>query len=371
MPRRKRDELDELRDRAAELPDGPVKIAVLEEAVALADKRGDVRAGYEARETLLDASIMAGRGDLILAHYAWCLARFDEEPDRFDEEILLWRYKWVVGNAIDFPEISLAQINDLIDDMERRFRRFGAGARAVADYRYSVARHVGDKAAAKAAYAKFRATPRDELSNCLACEADDAVDYHVFLGQNKKAVAAATGIVSGWFRCSHVPERTYAALLYPLFRLGELDEAARMYRTGVRLSLRSADAVVSFGSHFTFLGLTDNLPAGLRLLQRTLPALTSAAEPVNQYWYLEGASFLLDRAVKAGLTNRVRLPPGHPLAEAGKSATVPELRDWAHTAAASLAVKFDARNGTKAFADSLAYNGRLHRLVMPFPVEGA
>jgi hypothetical protein len=369
MARRKRDELDELRDRAAELPDGPVKVALLEEAVALADERGDVEAGYEARESLLDAGVMAGRGDLILAHYAWCLARFDEEPDRFDEQRLLWRYKWVVSNALDFPEITLAQINALIDDMEQRFRRFGSGARAVADYRYSLARHVGDKPASKAAYARFRSIPRDELSDCLACEADDAVDHYIFLGQHRKAVSAAAGIVSGWLRCSHVPERTYAALLFPLFRLGKLDEAARMYRTGVRLSLRSADAVVSFGSHFTFLGLTDNLPTGLRLLQKTLPLMIAAAEPSNRFWYLDGATFLLECAARAGLTNRLRVPPAHPLAGAGKGTTVTELRDWADAAAAALAAKFDSRNGTTAFAESLAANRRLHRQVKPFPLD--
>jgi hypothetical protein len=364
------DDFEELLDRADDLPDGPAKVAVLEEAVRLADQHGGEEDGYRARHALLDAAVSSGRGDLLLTHYAWCLAKFDAAPDRYSEHALLWRYKWVAGNAVSFPEITLAQLHALIDDMDRRFRAYGAGARAVADQRYSLARHVGDKEEVKRLYRAFRQTPRDHLSNCPACEADDAVDYHSFLGQHRKAVEAAAPILAGRLSCTSVPERTYAKLLYPLLRLGEPAEAARVHRLGWRLSLRSGDGVTNFGRHLLFLGMTDNLAAGLRAVARTLPAGFASYEPFSRFQYYWGAGFLLERAVRAGLTNRVRVPAEHPLA-GGRGPTVEALQDWVRAEAAALAARFDARNGTDAFARDLADQEKLHRRVVSYPLESA
>lgn len=364
-----RDGYNELLLESFGLPNGPAKVAVLEEAVRAADAAGDLDDGYRCREYLLDAAVSSGRGDLLLAHYAWCLAQHDAHPDRFNTHSLLWRYKWVSGNAVSFPEISLAQLHALIDDMDRRFKEYGAGARAVLAQRYGLARHVGDKEAAADLFVRHQRTPRDHLSDCAACEADDAVDHHIFFGRNRRAVAAATAIVSGRLSCTTVPESTFAVLLKPLVRLGELDEAARLHRAGLRLALQSGDGVTNFGRHLEFLGLTDNLTAGLRLLARTLPAGLGGYEPISRHRYLTGSLFLLERVAVAGLNPKVRVPVGHVLSPDGKGVPADALQAWVATEAAGLAARFDARNGTDAFARGLAKRERLHRQVKPFPLD--
>lgn len=50
----------ELMDRAYDLPHSPEQVALLEEAVRLADSLYDERAGFEARMKLIDAAEWSG-----------------------------------------------------------------------------------------------------------------------------------------------------------------------------------------------------------------------------------------------------------------------------------------------------------------------
>src|SRR5439155_17014048 len=97
------DAIDKLTEEAELTGHGPAKIGLLEEAVRLADTHGDTEAGFNIRLTLMEASSFAGRPDLLLVAFSWCLAQHDRDPDLFGDEDLLWKYKWVVNHLPDFP----------------------------------------------------------------------------------------------------------------------------------------------------------------------------------------------------------------------------------------------------------------------------
>jgi hypothetical protein len=349
------------------LPYGPGRVAVLEEAVRHADRHADVPAGYDARMELLDAAVMGGRGDLLVAHYPWCLAQFDRDPARFDEFQLLWRFKWVIWRAIAFPEITLPQIHGLFDEMTTRFRRFGAGERVLAKYRLSLAMHVGDTAAAAESFDEFLRQPRDSLSNCPACEADTIVDYHNWRGEHERAVDAAKNVVNGRLSCRLVPESTYATLLDSLFRLGDDERAVVTHRNGLRLSARSGD-LGNLTKHVYFLAVTDNLSAAVRLFERFLPAAAHGYEPRPRFDFLLAGRFLCDRLMRSEWSRGVRVPPELVTGSRKTTSDVPALRAWLDAESRRAAKRFDDRNGTPRFADQIAGQDELHAVVRPVPV---
>src|ERR1700722_150885 len=100
--------IERLLERSNELRNGPQRIGVLEQAVRLADEHGDLDAGFRARMELMEAATFGGRPDILLTAFSWCLAEHDRDPDRFDEKGFLWKYKWVMGNVIEFPHIPRA-----------------------------------------------------------------------------------------------------------------------------------------------------------------------------------------------------------------------------------------------------------------------
>ena len=60
------EEVEELLGRAAGLDEGPAKVALLEEAVRLADTHGDVGEGFRARQELIRAATFGGLPDRVL-----------------------------------------------------------------------------------------------------------------------------------------------------------------------------------------------------------------------------------------------------------------------------------------------------------------
>src|SRR4051794_23677366 len=101
---------EELYDKACGLPNSATKVALLEEAVQLADSISDVDMGFRMRDELMSAADFSGRPDIMLVHFAWCLAQYDRDPASFDLFGLLWKYKWVTECSVKFPQISRAKL---------------------------------------------------------------------------------------------------------------------------------------------------------------------------------------------------------------------------------------------------------------------
>lgn len=364
-----RDNVEVLLDEAMWMPTGSAQVAVLEEAVRLADSANDIDLGYEVRLQLTDAANFANRSDLLLVHFAWCLAQMDRNPGRFNEFGLLWRYKWVCSSVLDFPDVPLTRIEELTADMEARFERAGFGRRAVWDHRLGVALHRGDKAGAMAAYHRFIAEVRDPMSNCAACEADEVVRYHISRGRYAAAVDLAGPILAGRLVCRTVPQRTYSRLLEPLLRLGRPDDAARYHRSGLRTHARHIPALHVVCDHIRFLTLTDNLAAAVTLAGRWTTEATSTPELLERFGFWLTVAFLAARLRLAGReTVRLPLPTNHPLYQPKGPLAVARLEEWATATAKGLAARFDARNQTDSHARRLRGLRALHRLVTPHKV---
>ena len=93
-------------DEADDLGHGVAQLALTERAVELADILGDDRVTFFARSKLVGAGTFAGRTDIAMVAYSWLLAKYDESPEDYAEQELLWQYKWILENVADFPNIQ-------------------------------------------------------------------------------------------------------------------------------------------------------------------------------------------------------------------------------------------------------------------------
>src|SRR5689334_5445333 len=120
----------ELIGKARALGETLEAVAVLEEAVALADAHDDASLGYTARMRLIDTVAFTGQSDKTLVAFSWCLACADklaQDPKygEFSRTELLWKYKWVLEKLTQFPKIPRAQIYSALDDFQARCRKIG------------------------------------------------------------------------------------------------------------------------------------------------------------------------------------------------------------------------------------------------------
>ncbi|RMG14697.1 MAG: hypothetical protein D6731_09885 [Planctomycetota bacterium] len=350
--------------RSAELPHGAERVGLCEEAAEKADALGNLELGYLAREKLVEAAIFAGHPEKALVAFAWLLGRADDDPERFPEQDLLWYYKWVAAELPDFAEVTLERIRSVYADMERRYVRCGYSLRPVHKLRWLEARARGEREEARAHFERFRVSPRDAGADCFACELDDEVLFLVDQGRDAEAVDRAAPILSGEAACASVPAVTWATLLLPLVRLGRREEAVEIQRRGYPQVVGRRHFVRVAADHLEFLSLAGEAERATAAFLHGLPLALETSNQDDRFRFLRAACVYARTAAPA-VARLPSLPPrsGAPRSSADARCAREALFAWLHEVAVELAGRFDARNGSDAYARRLA--GSLARAADP------
>jgi hypothetical protein len=329
-------------------PYGPPRSARTEELVEAADLGGLDEPLATALLALVDAYEFGLEPRKLPLAFARALKLYDAKPEVFDErEVhrLYWCSKWVTAALIAVPEVPLATIQAWIDQMRERYIAAGHGLNAVEAGRFALASHTGDDLDFR--FECWSTRGRDEFSDCEACEARDRGRYRAERGDHARALEEWEPVLEGAVSCAVEPSATIAECLLALVRLGRLDEAASLHRSGYRLTRGQVSMAVEVGRHLEFAALTGNAPRGLELLAENRNRFDSVAEPLIELDFLTGVRVLMVRLVAEGAGD---VPvPGPP----GSGHTAVSLLAETTTRTEALAASFDARNKTNRVSDRL------------------
>jgi hypothetical protein len=365
-----RSRIAELMKQARDLQDGSTKVGLLEEAVRLADLLADVSLGFDARVKLIEAANFSGAPEKSLVAFSWCLAKIDREPGRFPEYDTLWSYKWVINSLADFPQIPRPRIMAALADFTQRIERAGYGMRPVYKVQTRLAGKMGDLDEYRAAHDRWADSPRGGLSDCMACDRDEEVEYLIDMGRDEEALAEAGPILDGSERCHEVPHATLGLVLLPLLRLGRVAEAVPLHLRGYRMINRNREFLYTVNEHLKFLALTDNLDKGLKLFEAHLSWTLDTFELSDRFRFSLASGFLFQRLGTSGKDSvRLRLPESFPGYQASGRYVVADLTSWLESDAAGLARRFDERNGNDWYASKIEASRGWHDLVTPHSVK--
>jgi hypothetical protein len=363
-----RRQIETLRQQADGLPQGPARMALLEEAVRLADTHQDLDLGFYLRYDVAQTATFGGMAEKLLVAFSWRLAQCDRHPERFNEFRLMWEYKWVAAKLADFPQITRQQIEDTFDDMQRRYRRTGRGLRAVHKLRYFLAEQMGDKEAARVARRKWIGAPVGAGNDCPACELDDDVAYQLDIGRYRAALEKAEPLLQGRMQCAEMPHVTYARVLVPLLRLDRPTEAMDYHKVGYRMIAGNCEFLQQAAQHLTFLVLTENLPRAITLFEKHLPWALETTNPDRRFRFLVAAGLLFRRFVEQGKKEvAMRLPRDFAHFDESGHYAPAELLAWCDAETRETAARFDKRNGNDSFSRSLEENEKLLELTTAVP----
>ena len=339
-------ELEQLYRRAFQLPRGPARFAAIDAVLRQADAAELWDFAFRTRMDAIDEFHEGGDTQRTFLAFSWCLARSDDRPELLNRgaaEELMWRYKWVASDVVDFPEVPMERTVAVLDDMERRYQVAGWSPHPVYEQRWENADHVGDRAGAAFWYDKMLTTKRDRMSNCNACVPTTRCNYHTMLGEYAKAVeVAGPGLRGG---CGHQPQRILTALLIPLLHTGELERAVKAHRDAYPSMQTDRVYLGSIARHIRFCGLTGNEARGLELIEKHLSWLERPSSPAAEMNFLAAAALVLRRLGELGRGDLVV----ERISEDGSrrtESTVDELRVEFAAAARAIAARFDQRNGT-------------------------
>lgn len=301
-----------------------------------------------AQFVLVESYVWGGEVTKAYLPFTKMLRWWDEHPEHFDAEdthSLFWSFKWMVGHLMEFPDVPAAQIERTLDDMARRYALAGNGTNAVALERFEWARERGG-ADVEDAYRAWVATPRDDYSQCEACEPGDRAAYLFETGRHDEGIRLLEGVLQGSPSCATEPGDMLSHLQLAYVEVGDAEAAARTHRRGLRHLDTGVTMTGPKGRHVEFLARTDNASRALRLLVEHQAFLTEADSPGDRLGFLTSVSVATGvlRADHGDTALALRDVP---------ATTLAELDAWVRGEAAALAQSFDARNGTTAASERL------------------
>lgn len=349
--------VEELLWQAEDAPYGPTKVAMVEEAVRLADTLNNEELGMQARTALVEAAIFSGQGKKALVAFTWCLAQHEKNPDRYDDFDLLWQYKWIANQLADFAEISRAQIENVFADMEQQYQKRGVGLKPVFKIRCNAAMTMGEPEKARHWLQKWLNEPNTWASDCRACEVDSEAALHLELGDFSRAQKLARPIVeTRKLSCSEIPHLTFARMAAPCLAHGLAENAAEYHARGYSLVRNNPEFVEPVGQHMSYLAAAGKPAEGLKLIERHLPWLAISGSTVRHYRFFCGTRAVLASAIAKGLkdSRKLRLPKSLPIYRESGEYSLSALLKWADAELDGLTKQLDTRNGNNFYAAQVA-----------------
>jgi hypothetical protein len=339
-----------LMDMSAEMPPGPAKIGLIEEAVRLADVHADEPMGYAIRLELMEAATFGGQADLMLVAFGWCLALADKSPAEYGGFDLLWKYKWVLSNGVEFPQISRVRLESMLEDLHTRFEAFGCGEQPYLQAKRNLHLNFGEPATAMKIQKKLDTLDSDMLSDCQACDQNEIVRMALASGDYSEAIKRAKPILSGEMTCAEIPQLTIAMLLEPWVLHGDAVEAASRHACNYKAIQNNPGFLRSFADHLGYLVLTDDLKRAAKMVERHLATALQTKQHDPRFRFYVAVLMFITAAQRAGQARvKLKLPTEFPLFDESHAYNLAALAEWFSAEADQLATAFDVRNGNRTF----------------------
>ncbi len=348
---------DDIRHRLAQtgaMGWGPARSAQVAEAAAWSLDVDDLGLRADAHLALADAYAYGNEGWKAMAPFAWCLAAFEEHPELLTGRRLFlfeWRYKWIVECAADNPRVPVEQVRRLMDGLEGFYRAHGASMHTVHGAAVYVDLSLGDMGAVRRDIAAWRATGRDRLSDCVACDPERQVIVASAEEDWERAVASAVPVLSGELGCSHQPANIQSSALLALLASGRPKAAWDAHVRSYRFQRLNPNFTNGLARHMQYLALSGHVGRAVRVLRESLPFAARADSAFSLLLLLRGAAVVLREAVAAGRGDEelgVEVAgdsPWCPAEALDAAATLSQAQARVRQWALDVAGLFDERNG--------------------------
>jgi hypothetical protein len=334
---------------AESLPDGTTKVRLLEEAIHRADEANQLRLAFDTRKTLMQASVFGGRGDLVLIHFAWCLAQVERRPDLFSMDEILWQYKWVLGRLVGIPTVSRATIQESTDDFERRLNQSGNHRHAFLVQRASMEASMGRLDEARETQRLYETLPRSRFSDCDACVLARKIGWLVSRGERDEAIRQLESMTLRRMTCATQPQSTFSKMIWPMIEMGDWKSAGGYHRRSYRYFLENPDYLDKLFNHAAYLTVTDSIDALRQGIRRGFEQWPHSTSPEDRQFFAFGVLLFL-RSPRGSKLTRLRIGGGvvEGLERGSGWIGRSELEAWAVVQGLRVAEQFDARNGNNS-----------------------
>lgn len=192
------------------------RIKLLKQAINIADGSNDLDWGYELRSDLMYLEKGTSHCQESIPAFVWILDAVDTNPDLFDENDILLKYKWMILAAQRNTVFTGEQLDSIREDFRKRMEKNGHGLYTYYNLLFIWYMQSGNFEEARRYKDLREAQQPDSISYCLACDIDSNVKIELLTGDFDKAIILADELLSGRETCYYEPFSVLAKLVYYL-----------------------------------------------------------------------------------------------------------------------------------------------------------
>lgn len=355
-----------LRNECNKLEHGKARASGLREAIRQADENKDVPFQIYFRKELCDEEDSYGNPLVKLAVFPEMLAIADKNPDApttpyntyFSNSMacVLWTYKWFLESCEDFYQISLEDCERFFEDFKQRSLAFGYQLRVYYKKMYSFY-HSFDDPRAKQYFHLFEQSPRDENSDCAACDQIEIVDYYLENGDFEQAKEKAVDLESRKLQCGGAPRRSWIRLkrayMYYYLEHKGYEQAAEMIRLIKINTTREKEFDMSDDELVCYSYL--DIAKALKIYKSNWKGWMEECIPWNSLDIAKNVCIFFKKLAESRKKQTIKIAydATFPLYREDNTYPISELYDFYYQYAADLAQKFDKRSGTDSRMNEL------------------
>jgi hypothetical protein len=326
------------------------RIALLKQAINLADANNDPAWGFDLRLDLIRDEKDTSRCDESLPAFTWILDAYDKNPELFNEEDFLWEYKWMLGSVRRNSAVSFKQIEAITEDFRMRLLRNGYSLRPYYTCKAHMELFINNLGQAKEDLVLRDMEVRDEMSNCPACELDDCVELELRLGNFDKALTVGNNMLTKKITCTHMPFSCYCTCVEYFRKAGDMERAYEYFQKAEAdlADLSDTSQIQEVGIMLRFLTDYDREKAWTFFERH-------AHWNVNSEDYLDFLfSIHVMPLLKSEESRVLNVNPSIEWYREDNTYDLKEIHNYYYNKAKDLAERFDRRNGNSYFSEQFA-----------------
>jgi hypothetical protein len=277
-------EIQKLVAKAKILKNYDDKIALIKQAVSIADSKNDIEWGIELRQMITGFEYYTPHFNETYLIINWFVGMQSHEPDLIDNEDFLWNYKHAIGEVLYNPTISKDTKEGIEQDYLARMNDAGFSKRPFYDIYFRYYTFLQNKEKANEFKALRNAEIHDSMSNCEACELDNDVEFALLSNQIEEAKDLAIPLLTNKKTCTRVPLVTNVNFTKYYSQNGDLDTATSYY-TATMEELESKNdqlAYLKYGlSLLDYLVDSNQVDVAIKNIEAAFVSLKNASDELH------------------------------------------------------------------------------------------
>lgn len=255
--------------------------------------------------------------------------------------------------ARHLPQIPLEQCERLLMEFRRQVRTYGMGERLWQCHAGEFSLMTGDLPALEDHLNRFRAAPRDDVSDCEVCEAGAMGEFLIALGRKDEAIDIAADLLEKGKFCDQQPWKLLSILTDDALSRHDLDGAERF---ATAMLIQPVNSPADLRCAGTLLRMEAAFGAGqdgIALLEKCLPWTVNLWDQETLFYFYVGAALFCDALGSRQSQVQLTVPDAFPLRQENGVYDCRALAEWFRGQAGSIGQRFDRRNGNSSYKASL------------------